>query len=67
MTTVTIEHCRRLRYCSRGMRKFFDRHGMDWERFRKEGMPADEIEATGDAMAIAAARLARQEQEAAAQ
>lgn len=60
---VTLEHCRRLRYCSRGMRAFFARHALDWQAFRERGLPADEIEATGDAMAIAAARLARTEQQ----
>lgn len=58
---VTIEHCRRLRYCAKGMREFFTRHGLDWQLFRTSGLPAEQIEATGDAMGIAAARLARQE------
>lgn len=58
---VTLEHCRRLRYCARGMRAFFARHGLDWTAFRARGLPADEIEATGDAMAIRAAALARED------
>lgn len=57
---VTLEHCRALRYCARGMRAFFVRHELDWQRFRADGLPASELEATGDAMAIAAARLARE-------
>ena len=61
MTLVRLEHCRRLGYCARGMREFLRRHGLDWEQFRREGLPAAQIEATGDAMAIAAARLAREE------
>lgn len=56
---VTLEHCRRLRYCSRGLRTFFARHGLDWHAFRHDGLPASVIAGTGDAMAIAAARLAR--------
>lgn len=59
--TVTLEHCRRLGYCSRGLRAFFARHSLDWSAFRDAGLPASTIEATGDAMAIEAARLARAE------
>lgn len=59
--TVTLEHCRRLGYCSRGLRAFFLRHGLDWDAFRDGGLPADTIAATGDAMAVEAARLARSE------
>lgn len=60
---VTLDHCRRLGYCARGMRAFFARNELDWQRFRAEGLPAEEVEQTGDAMAIAAARLARDEHE----
>ena len=56
---VTLAHCRSLGYCARGMRDFFARHGLDWQAFRERGLPADEIEATGDAMAARAAALAR--------
>jgi len=59
--TVTLDHCRRLGYCSRGLRGFFSRHGLDWETFRAAGLPADTIAATGDAMAIEASTLARSE------
>ena len=58
---VTLEHCRRLGYCARGMRAFFASHGLDWTAFREMGLPAPTIEATGDAMAIRAAELARAE------
>ncbi len=58
---VTLEHCRRLGYCSRGLRAFFARHRLDWDAFRASGLPAESIEATGDAMAIEAASLARSE------
>jgi hypothetical protein len=45
------------------MRAFFARHGLDWPRFRAEGLPAEQIEATGDAMAARAAELARADRE----
>lgn len=59
--TVTLAHCRALGYCARGMRDFFVRHQLDWPAFRSNGLPADVIAATGDAMAQRAAELARQE------
>lgn len=58
---VKLDHCRALGYCARGMREFFALHGLDWQAFREAGLPADTIEATGDAMAVAAANLARQQ------
>ena len=58
---VTLAHCRALGYCARGMRAFFAQHGLDWQAFRDRGTPAAEIEATGDAMAMRAAALAREE------
>lgn len=60
---VTLAHCRRLNYCARGMRIFCERHELDWQQFRKHGLPASLIEGTGDAMATAAAQLARQEEQ----
>lgn len=56
---VKMEHVRAARMCSRGARAFFVRHGLDWERFLREGLPAEQIEATGDAMAIQVAEVAR--------
>lgn len=56
---VKMEHVRAARMCSRGARAFFVRHGLDWERFLREGLPAEQIEATGDAMAIKVAEVAR--------
>lgn len=58
---VTLAHCRALGYCARGMRDFFASAGLDWTAFRTEGLPADVIESTGDAMAQRAAALAREE------
>lgn len=57
--TVTMEHVRAARMCSRGARAFFERHGLDWQRFLTEGLPAEQIEATGDAMALKVVEVAR--------
>lgn len=43
------------------MRAFFARHGINWDDFRSNGVSASTLEATGDAMAIAVAKLARDE------
>jgi hypothetical protein len=60
---VTLDHCRRLNYCARGMRSFFANHGLDWTTFIDRGLPAETIEATGDAMALRVVELARAEAE----
>lgn len=56
---VKMEHVRAARMCSRGARAFFQRHNLDWEAFLRVGLPAEQIEATGDAMAIRVAEVAR--------
>lgn len=60
--TVRMEHIRRARMCSRGSRAFFERHGLDWQRFLREGIPASELLATGDAMANQVVEVARGQQ-----
>ena len=49
---ITMRDVRAAKMCSRGGRKFAERHGLDWQRFLKEGIPEEELLATGDAMAI---------------
>lgn len=46
-------------YCNRGARAWFARHGLDWARFVADGLPAGDLEATGDAMALRLAEYAR--------
>lgn len=59
---VFRRHLAKLKYCSRGSRTFFERHGWDWGKFLKEGKPASELREVGDAMATKAAELAEKEQ-----
>lgn len=40
-------------FCRRQARVWFKRHGLDWDTFRKEGMEADTLLATGCALARA--------------
>ncbi len=60
MTIVTTKHLAELKYCSRGTRAFFVRHGMSWSKFVRDGLPADDFIKTGDAMAIKLAEYARE-------
>lgn len=45
--------------CSRGARIFFNRHGLDWQGFLKNGIEAEKLESTGDAMALQVIEVAR--------
>ncbi len=56
---VQMSHIRKARMCSRGARSFFIRHGLDWTAFLHEGVPVEQLEATGDAMALKVAKVAR--------
>lgn len=56
---VRMEHIRAARMCSRGARAFFARHNLDWQTFLKDGLPAEVIAATGDAMALQVVEVAR--------
>lgn len=60
--TVRMEHLRRALMCSRGARAFFKHHGLDWDAFLKEGIPARALADTGDAMALRAVEVARGQQ-----
>lgn len=50
---VTLQDAVALGYCRRGCREFADRHGLDWERFRHEGLDSSEFEQIDDAMSQA--------------
>lgn len=59
MIVVRLVHCRELGYCSRGVRDFFARHSLDWQEFLNDGVPANMLENTGDAIALAVVAHAR--------
>ncbi len=48
---VTIAHVRAAGMCVHGARAFFARHGLDFRAFLRDGIPAQVLLATGDAMA----------------
>lgn len=49
---ITHMDMRRMKYCNKGAREFFNRHGLDWSLFMAEGLPEEVILATGDDLAI---------------
>ncbi|GAB3755203.1 hypothetical protein GCM10028795_27550 [Lysobacter olei] len=50
---------RRNGFCRSGARAWFKRHGLDWQDFVRNGIPATTLEATGDGLALAAVAWAR--------
>ena len=49
---VTVEDLRASKLCFQGARPWFRRHGLDWQAFLAEGLSADVLAATGDALAL---------------
>ena len=59
---VTHRDLQAMRYCNKGAREFFRRHGLDWTRFIAEGLPAEDFVKTGDHMAIQLVEFAKERQ-----
>ncbi len=57
---ITMRDIRAAKMCSRGARKFFERHDLDWSRFLKEGIELDEVEPINDAMAQRVVEVVRE-------
>ena len=49
---VTIIHVRAAGLCVNGSRAWFTRHGLDFRAFLRDGLDAETLLATGDAMAL---------------
>ena len=49
---TTVRHCdlASIKFCNRGARQFFERHGLDWSDFLKNGIDAAAVEHIDDAM-----------------
>lgn len=58
---VTMRHCRIAKVCAKdGVIPFFKRHPeLDKREFIKRGLPVEQIEATGDVIALRVAKVAR--------
>lgn len=57
--TVPGFHVRR-GFCRGGTRRWCASHGIDWNQLRRDGVPAEQVLATGDPMAVAVVRHAEQ-------
>ena len=58
--TITMRDIRAAKMCSRGARQFFDRHGLDWGDFIRNGVLIEIIEKIDDAMARQVVEVARE-------
>jgi hypothetical protein len=47
--------------CAPSVRLWFEQHELDYRRFLRDGLPVEDVEATGDAFALRACALAREE------
>lgn len=47
---IPAQALRGVSFCVSGSREFFKRHNLDWDKFVREGLPEEELLATGDAM-----------------
>ena len=50
--TITMDDILRAGHCARGTRRWFDEFGLDFRAFLKSGIPATDLAATGDGLAI---------------
>lgn len=62
MTMVYIRHIRKAKFCAAGTRKFFIKNGLDYSDFIKNGILAERLIETGDAMAYQVVEIAENEQ-----
>ena len=56
---VTINDVRAVGLCVNGSRAWFARHGLDFRAFLRDGLDAQTLLATGDAMALRVVERAR--------
>lgn len=54
-------HLNALKYCARGSRQFFERHGFNWGDFLRNGIDRETLIKTNDAMAMKAIQKAEEE------
>ena len=59
--TVKISHVRKADLCSGGARRWFKSYGFSWNDFLQNGKSADELEATGDPLALKVVAIARED------
>lgn len=57
---ITMRDMRRVQFCSGGVRAFFERNDLNWSDFLRNGISADKLAATGDALALKVIEAARE-------
>ena len=60
---ITMRDIRAAKMCSRGARQFFDRNGLDWGDFVRNGVLIEVIEKIDDAMAQQVVGVAREQRQ----
>jgi len=58
---VYHRHCRALLYCNKQLRVWFQDQGFDWADFLENGILAEKLLATGNAMVLPVVELAKKE------
>ena len=56
---VTVQDLRAAKLCFQGARPWLARHGLSWQEFLANGIEAETLEATGDALALRVIAQAR--------
>jgi hypothetical protein len=56
-------HSKRAGFCRSGARQWFAAHDLDWTAFVKQGIDAEKLEVTGDALALTLVAWARKRAE----
>lgn len=60
MTRVYAKDIRAAKLCFGGARSWFRRHGLDWQDFLANGIAAERLAATGDALAFRVIAIAQE-------
>jgi arsenate reductase-like glutaredoxin family protein len=63
MTIVRVKHIRQAGYCASGARAWFQRHGIDYPDFLKNGIDAERILAIGDHLGSVVVECAKREEQ----
>jgi hypothetical protein len=60
---VRVEHVRQARFCAAGLRVWLAHHDLEIMQMIRPGIPIEQLEATGDELALRVCAIARAEAE----
>lgn len=63
MTIIRHKDLAAIKFCNRGARQFFERHGLDWSDFMKNGIESETVEHIDDAMVRRVIERAKQREQ----